>query len=197
MTIDFDATTHTYTLDGKRLPSVTQIIKAVLPYDFGPGVGDWHMQRGTATHHGCRLLDEGRLDWSTVDPEIEPRIRAWEKFRRDWPAELVANERQLASAKYGYAGTLDRMFDRAGQIVADIKNSVSPQVRLQLAAYSLLWTENGGGKVCQAVAVELDKSGTYSCHWMNKHELRRAEQQWLALLTVYGFAREYNLLRKS
>lgn len=189
---------HTYRIDGRRVPSVTEIINSVLPYDYGPGIGEWHMARGTATHHGCQLLDEGRLDWNSVDPEIKPRIRAWEKFRRDWPAEMVACEQPLAHAKCGYAGTLDRLFERAGeQVICDLKNSVSPQVRLQLAGYSLAWTANGGRVIGKAVAVELSKNGGYKCHWMSKQELRRAEQQWLALLTVYGFMAEHNLLRKS
>jgi hypothetical protein len=53
--LEFDAATHTYTLGGVRLPSVTAIIGHVLPYDFGPGV--WHMDRGTKTHLACKFLD--------------------------------------------------------------------------------------------------------------------------------------------
>ena len=32
--LTFDEASHTYTLDGVRLPSVTGIINRVLPYDF-------------------------------------------------------------------------------------------------------------------------------------------------------------------
>lgn len=195
----FDAETHTYTLGGRRLPSATQVIQALLPM---PPVDEWYLQRGTATHHGCRLLDDGRLDWSTVDAEIEPRIRAWQKFRREWPAKLVANEQPLVHARLGYAGTVDRVFRDPGGLnpgglltICDLKNSVSPQVYLQMAAYSLLWAANDGGTCQQAVAVELTEDATYRCHWMSRAELRRAEQQWLALLTVYGFAETHNLLR--
>lgn len=193
--LDFDPRTHTYRLAGQRLPSVTQIIDAILPLWK---VDDWYLQRGIAVHHGARLLDAGVLDWSSVDAEIEPRIRAWQKFRQDFPAEIIAMEKPLAHAKLRYAGTMDRLLLRDGRyVLADLKNTISQQVRLQLAGYSLLWTVNGGGIVQAAVAVELDESGTYSCLWLNKHELRRAEQQWLALLTVYNFANEHSLLRKS
>lgn len=195
MTLDFDESTHTYRIDGVRVPSVTQVIQAILPprYEFA---GEWHMQRGAATHHGCRLLDEGRLDWASVDPEIEPRIRAWQQFRQQYGGEIVANEQPLASLKHRYAGTLDRMIEKGQSlIVADLKNSVAAQVYLQLAAYSLLWKEETGWTPSDAVAVELLEGGEYRCRWMNKHELRRAEQQWLALLTVFNFAQEHKLLK--
>lgn len=196
MPLIFNEAEHSYTLDGVRLPSVTQIINAILPVYQA---AEWHLQRGTATHHGCRLLDEGRLDWSTVDPEIEPRIRAWEKFRRDFPAaELIACERPMASAKCRFAGTMDRMFDRMGKLtVIDIKNSVSAQVRLQLGAYSLLWKESTGKQVDTSAAIELTEDGKYKAYWFDKNELRRNEQQFIACLTVFNFAQQHDLLRKT
>lgn len=190
---EFIEETHTYKLDGKELPSVTRIIDSLLPYWK---VDEFYLQRGRATHHGCRLLDENRLDWSSVDAEIKPRIQAWQKFRRDYPAEIVACEKPMAHSNLRYAGTLDRMLDFKGeQVICDLKNSVSAQVRLQLALYSMAWTANGGRIVQKAVAVELDESGTYSCLWLSRQELRRAEQQALALLTVYNFAVEHKLLK--
>lgn len=190
---DFDAATHTYWLDGRRLPSVTQMIQALLPM---PPVDDYYLQRGSATHHGCHLFDQGRLDWSTVDPEIEPRIRAWEKFRREFPCTIKANEERFAHPRLSYAGTIDRMLDADDLIVCDLKNSVSPHVELQLAFYSMLWLENRKEKVQSAVAVELLEDGNYRCHWLDRFELKRAEQEATALLTVYNFASRNKLLRK-
>lgn len=195
MTLDFDESSHTYTLDGKRLPSVTQIIQSLLPM---PQVDPWYLERGTATHKACELLDRGTLNFFSVDPAIENRVKAWIKFRRDWPAEIIANEKRLASAKHQFAGTVDRVFEHAGRaVIADLKNSVTPQVRLQLAAYSLLFTENVGGKACSAVAVELLESGEYRCHWIEERELRRLERQFLALLSVYSFAEQHKILREK
>jgi hypothetical protein len=187
--------THTYTLDGVRLPSVTQIINRVLPYDFN--ASEWHMQRGSATHRACELLDNASLDWLTVDPEILPRVKAWEAFRRDMPMEIVAVEERLAHSGLRYAGTLDRIFRRDGKMIcADIKNSVSAQVKIQLAFYSLLWTHNKKQTIDSAVAVGLTEDGAYRCHWMTHRELRMAERQALAVLTTYNFAVENNLLEK-
>ena len=191
----FDEASHRYTLDGEVLPSVTGIIGKILPYDYN--ASEWHMQRGTATHRACELLDNASLDWLTVDPEILPRVQAWEAFRRDMPMELVAVEERLAHSGLRFAGTLDRAFRRNGKLIlCDLKNSVSPQVNLQLAFYSLLWTHNKKQTIDSAVAVELTENGAYRCHWMTHRELRIAERQALAVLSVYNFAVENGLLEK-
>lgn len=195
MTLEFDEVHHEYRLNGKVLPSVTAIIRAIIPpqYEFA---GEWHMNRGTATHRACELADQGRLDWSSVDPEIEPRVRAWQRFRLDWPAEIMANESRLAHEGLRYAGTIDRMFRHQGKLVlADIKNSIVPQVRLQLGLYSLAWTATHRTKVDRAVAVELLENGNYKCHWLSPPELRQAERQGVALKAVYDFAELHGLLR--
>lgn len=186
---------ETYMLDGKRLPSVTEIINAIFPM---PPVDPWYLQRGTATHLACELADKGMLDWGSVDSEILPRVEAWMKFRRDLPMPIVANEQGMKSATYRFAGTVDRVFDGSdGVIVADLKNSVSPQVALQLAMYSILWTETRKQKVETAVAVELLETGDYRCHWLKSKALRLAERQALALITVYGFAVANNLVKEK
>ena len=193
----FDADAHVYRLNGAALPSVTSVIRAVVP---SWEVGDYFLQRGRATHYGCHLLDAGTLDHDTVAEEIRPRIAAWAKFRADFPAEIVASEMPYAHKMFRYAGTLDRLLkDQHGDLlVADLKNSISPHVIPQLGAYSLLWTANHPTqKLRKAVAVELRDNGTYACQWLTAPELRRAEQTFLAMLTVYGFIQQHNLLKES
>lgn len=189
--LEFDEESHRYTLDGKVLPSVTKIINNVLPTFQA---SQWHMDRGKRTHAACEWLDNG-CD-PEIDPEIYPRVNAWRKFRADYGGKIVANELRLASKLLRFAGTIDRVISTGKNlIIADLKNSVSPQVRLQLAGYSLLWKENNENSPKSAVAVELLDTGNYKCLWMDRHELRRAEQQFLALLSVYGFAETHNLLK--
>ena len=193
--LQFDEEKHEYRLRGKVLPSVTTIIKAILPpqYEFA---GEWHMQRGAATHKACELFDQGLLDWASVDPEIEPRVKAWQSFRQQKPMRIAANEKRLAHPKLLYAGTLDRMFGQTGDLtLCDLKNSVTPHVRLQLAAYSILWTASGGGIVKRAVAVELLDNGNFKCLWIDKAELRIHERQFVGMLSVYNFAQTYGLLK--
>lgn len=191
----FNAEKHEYLLNGERLPSVTGIIGAVIP---GFQASQWHMDRGTATHHGCRLLDEGRLDWTSVDPEIKPRIEAWKAFNStlDINTETIAIELPMASSVYRFAGTCDRIYRNGdGITIIDIKSTIEPQVRLQLGAYSLLFVAPKVAR--QAGAVECRADGTYKTLWLNSRELKRAEQQFLALLTVYNFMSEHGLLPKG
>ena len=196
MPLEFDEEKHEYRLDGKALPSVTTIIKAILPpqYEFA---GEWHMQRGTATHKACELLDNGTLDWSSVDPEIEPRVRAWLKFRREFHCAVIENEKRMAHAELGYAGTADRLLKTPdGElIVADIKNSVPKAVVLQLAAYLTMFVGSGVRPIHRAVAVELLETGEYRCHWFDKQTMRQACMAWLNMVGLYNFASQHGLLK--
>ena len=184
--LTFDEATHAYRLNGSPVPSVTQVIGSVLP---GWQAGDWYLQRGRALHHGCRLLDEGTLDWASVSPEILNRVRAWQTFRLEWlDVEVIASELPMASATHRYAGTVDRVFGTiTGDAIIDLKSTIEPQVRCQLSAYAALWEERTGRVVNSAAAVELRDDGTYRTLWMNKFQLRLARQTFLACLTVHNF----------
>ena len=184
--LTFDEATHSYRLNGSLVPSVTQVIGSVLP---GWQAGDWYLQRGRALHHGCRLMDGHCLDWNTVDEAIKPRLLAWGKFRDECPsATVLLCEEPLAHPGYRFAGTIDRVFGNGkSDIIADIKSTIEPQVRVQLGGYSLLWTEHTGRKAIKAVAVELRDDGTYGTLWIDAHGLRRAQQTFLAALTIFNF----------
>lgn len=188
----FDPELHVYQIDGRTVPSVTEIIGTVLP---GWQAESWYLGRGRALHAACDLDDRGCLDWDSVAREIEGRVLAWRKFRRECPVSLVESEHPLASARHRYAGTFDRIFDFAGKlVVCDLKSTCEPQVRLQLGAYSLLIQERDPRqKIVQAVAVELRESEEYRTLWINERELRRAESQFLATLSVFNFMRQHNL----
>ncbi len=189
MRLDFDDAAHAYRINGLPAPSVTQVIRDVLP---GWAADDWYLQRGRALHHGCRLLDEGRLDWSSVSTEIISRVLAWQRFRAEFPADLVQCETPMGHPLYRYAGTPDRLLMNGVPIVADLKSSVSPQVRVQLGGYSLLFRAHGRAPQ-KGVAVELRDDGSYRTLWMDKHELAQAERVFLACLSVHSFKRSHGL----
>jgi len=188
----FDAETHTYRVGSRVVPSVTQVISAVVP---GWQAAPWYLERGTAIHLACRYLDEERLDWKSVDDKIAGQVRAWMKFKQDYPSETVLCEQPMAHPVYGFAGTIDRLINHDGDyVVVDLKSSLSAQARLQLAAYSMLIHRV---KARAAVAVELRDNGSYSTLWMNAKALEKARRQFLAALTVYGFMQEFQLTKGS
>ena len=191
--LEYNDAKHEYRVDGRVLPHVTGIIKSVLPME--QFASDWHMQRGTATHYACELLDRGVLDWSSVDLEILPRVRAYQSFREQYPVAVVANETKLVHPVFLYAGKLDRVFetDEGKLILCDIKNSVSAQVRVQLGLYSLAWEAVMKRKISKAVAVELMGDGRFKCLWVDGIELRDAEKAAIACLTVHNFKTKWGL----
>ena len=189
----FDEALHEYRIDGVVVPSVTAVLHAVLP---GWQADQWYLERGRAMHHGCRLLDEGRLDWATVSPEIVGRVKAWEKFRREYNTPILAREQPLYSSLYRFAGTVDAVFAEgvSEHLIVDLKSSYSPSAIVQVAAYSMLWDLKGtsAGRI-----VELRDDETYRCHCIDRPEMRGAKQTFLACLSVYSFMAKHNLLRKS
>lgn len=198
--LTFDAETHTYRIDGRAVPSVTQVIEYVMPSNYGPMTDehrDYVMNRGSAVHHGCRLADEGRLDWATVAPEIEQRIRAWLKFRADHPHwEIVLNETPLGSNLYGFAGTPDRLFRHDGHYnLVDLKGTIVPQNRIQLGGYHQLLSEKRYDSIQNAVLVALNDDGTYRAEWTGAFELRRMKNLFLSCLSMFNFMQEHNLLK--
>jgi len=191
MDLQFDSSRHTYTLDGQILPSVTQVVRAVLPGQFQ--AEPHHLERGTLVHELCQQFDENFLDWTAVPATVLGRVRAWQEFRSAAGLVPVLAEQPLASRTYRFAGTLDRLgsVPGVGLVVVDLKSTIEPRVRLQLGAYSLLACENGHGKPARAAAVELREDGSYRTLWLSPYELRLAEQQFLAALTVWNFQQQY------
>ena len=135
--------THEYFLGDRRLISVTEAMDAVGLTDFSrikPDVLEHARQRGTAVHTACHFLDEGDLDWATVSPEVEPYVRAWERFKKETGVELLGIEKPLFHATLGFAGTPDRvvnLYPHKG--IIDLKTYAPDVVTgIQLAGYSYL-----------------------------------------------------------
>ena len=139
----FDRVDHSYWLGKTRLIGVSEAIQSAGLTDFSkiaPDVLEHARQRGTAVHQACYFLDEGDLDWATVTPEIEPYVRAWERFKKETGVELLEIETPRYDATLGFAGTPDRIV-RFGPIsgTIDLKTYKPTDVTgVQLSAYSLL-----------------------------------------------------------
>lgn len=139
----FDQADHSYWLGKTRLLGVTEVLQLAGLKDLSridPGVLEHASKRGTAVHAACHYLDDGDLNWATVSPEIEPYIRAWERFKKETGVELLGIEKPIYHATLGFAGTPDRivnLYPHKG--IIDLK-TYKPDVvtGVQLAAYSYL-----------------------------------------------------------
>ena len=162
----FDEATHTYTLNGRRLPSVTQILKPIGPdFTMVPAdVLEAKRQLGTAAHLACELDDDDDLDELTLAEALQPYVAAWRKFKADTGALVLDNERQLFHASLGFAGTIDRRVTLRGDLwLLDLKTSAEPHASygVQLAGYHLLTQLD---EPHRRGTVHLRDDGTYRLH---------------------------------
>lgn len=140
MVIFFDPETHTYTLNGEVVPSVTRILSR------GFGYGDaLALERGSCVHQIIQYLLEGDLDESSVDPVLAPYITAFKSFLALSGYKHREAERVVGSPTYQYCGRLDLVGDLNGRrVIVDIKTGSLPDtVGCQLQAYRFAWREMG------------------------------------------------------
>ena len=142
MTYRFDPKEHAYYADDRRLPSVTEILsKTGLYKDLSfLNLGPQHLQKGSAVHHACRLVDQDRLDESGTHPDILPYAQAYAEFKRMTGFVGRAWEVPMIDARSGYAGTLDVLGSVGDDTwLVDFKTGVlDPGVAEQLVAYEQL-----------------------------------------------------------
>jgi hypothetical protein len=134
----FDAEAHVYTLSGRRMPSVTQVLAQLEDWTkVDPVALDLARVRGQHIHRMVELDVHGNLDEDTLAPEYHGYLRQWRKFLAETRFKPLLAECQVFDERYGYAGT----FDLAGTlgprfILVDVKSGLVPRtVSLQTAAY--------------------------------------------------------------
>jgi hypothetical protein len=110
MNLLFDVETHSYFVDGRRVPSVTQRLQAAgLSPDYGgvnPIVLEHARERGIHVEACCQLFSEGTLDEASVHPEAQPYVDAFKRAVREC---RIADMRWQVS---GYCG--DREWTASG-----------------------------------------------------------------------------------
>jgi len=128
--LKFDEETHTYTVGGEVLPSVTQILKAARLIDYSmipQPILQAAARRGRAVHQVLELLDNDLLDpASEIDAEIAGYVGAAIQFYRDTQFEPHLVEFRNYHRTYRYAGTLDRTGIMAGRqrTIVDFKTGI-------------------------------------------------------------------------
>lgn len=161
----FDEEKHIYFIDGKPVPSVTEITAMLNPMPGGEVVRQ-AARRGTAVHELTELVDyECDLDGIEVEPELAPYLLAYFRFKRDYKPDWEMVEQKLYSDPMGFAGTLDRFGKIDGtEVLLDIKTTASPsrQTKVawaaQLAGYALLLDKPDA----MLWVLQLKKDGSYT-----------------------------------
>lgn len=170
--ITFDPDSHTYYENGERVLGVSEILKASGLQDLGPEFPGMDeilanaADRGKVIHEAIRLLNEGDLDWDTVDEEILPYLECWQTWAEKVDLKPIQWETAMSARHYlpwrsiRYAGTVDLVAYVFGKpTVVDIKTGSSGlrrHHRYQLAAYRELVQLNES----LPAYVEVDPLGT-------------------------------------
>jgi len=83
----FDEPTHSFTdANGSPIPSLTQILDGVGISDYSSVPIhrlEFKQHIGDAVHYAARYMDEGRLDYATVQPIWANYLAAWQSFQDD------------------------------------------------------------------------------------------------------------------
>lgn len=167
MRVDFDPATHAYTLGGKRLPSVTQVLQPLEMLDGIPfHILDAARERGQFVHEAMALLVRDELDWATLDASLVPYIEGGKRFLDESGITVIASEMRMACARLRCAGTLDLFgYWRDAETIIDFKATatVPRTVGPQTAAYDRLYQANFAGRSRKRYCVQL-KAGDYKVH---------------------------------
>jgi hypothetical protein len=164
--LEFNPETHEYFFNGRKVPSVTGILKEVGLID-GEWFTDEARERGKAVHAATELLDLDDLDLDSLHPKIEPYVRAYQKFKNDTGFKPELIEHRVFNNEYNYAGTLDRtgFFPDGDEVILDIKSGpISGWAALQISAYDYCLD-----KARQRMALQLKNDGTYKVKSFKGH----------------------------
>lgn len=146
----YDPSTHSYFLDGKPIPSVTEILREAGMYQNVKKSDTWdeyYLKRGEYVHLACRFVLEEKLDEDQLHEDLKPYVAAFREFVRDTGFLAHIIEQPMRHTEYRFGGTPDL----AGQFkskdspycVIDIKSgSPNRAHQIQTAAYAILLRHN-------------------------------------------------------
>lgn len=197
--LTFTPETHEYRVDGRRVPSVTEILKSTgVAVDFeelagmsdrlGAAINE-KRALGQALHSDAHSFDDNDLDWKTVDPRVLPYLEAWRTFRENSRLIPLGRERRVYHPALRYAGTLDGVFAKppAINVLIDIKTGdpESAGARYQLAGYQLACqAEHTHGYIHERWSVQLTP-GNRVPYRITRYDDWRDFDTWKSIVTTY------------
>jgi len=178
MALLFEATGHTYYLDGLVVPSVTQILRELGLINFDhvpPRILEDARRRGSDVHALIHYSNEDDLDDTSIDPDYRGYLAAWRACRATRGIAPILCEYRIASRRHRFAGTLDCLCAIGGDgWLLDYATGDPDDVakHLQTAAYHGLMREWATGdpvlaetlarfRTWRRASVRLRSDGTY------------------------------------
>lgn len=159
MSLIFQEATHSYFWQGKRVPSVTEILReaGVIRTEYSSPQA---MEKGKIIHEILEFMDKGVLLLESVDQRLKGYVGSYEKYKQESKIEILIKniEGRIYDEEYEFAGTPDRLAVLNKELcIIDIKTGTQePWHALQLAAYELALKEP-----VRRFGIYLREDGTY------------------------------------
>lgn len=192
--LQFDEEAHRYTVNGRIIPSVTQIISAVGLYEYdyvSKQTLAVAAERGRIVHTYIEWYEQGLLDESSIDPDLGGYFEGYlaAKAAGEIPEAPTAIEERVYSEKYQYAGTLDQMYGE--DWIHDHKTGEeSPTHGLQLSGYWLARHPDLREKPARLTCGYYRNNGDYKIVDYPYEPLA-----WLSVVADFRWRQKHNLIK--
>lgn len=198
MEIQFDEAKHEYSVNGKRIPGVTEILSPITADGYSkinPAVLEHAAMKGTLVHEWCEMFDYDCAD-EVIPAEIVPYCQAYADFIRDYRPRWEKIEEIVYNPYVGYCGTLDRygLID-GNESVVDIKTIASPSTKnnisvcCQTAAYAAAVSQTW---VIERYALYLKPDATYRLLDCREYEKKHDFDGYEMFLDCYKLHEKIN-----
>jgi hypothetical protein len=142
--MNYDSKTHTYYLDGIKIPSVTQVLKVLNPNKYKHVKKDYLLYKadiGTKAHKIIEEYIKGDYDWTNYDSRATNYLTSYKRFTEEYNAKPLFSELMLIDRDLKFGGTLDLVMESYGQtLLVDIKTcKFSKEHYIQVSAYKYLF----------------------------------------------------------
>ena len=181
----FDEKTHTYYLDGVKIPSVSEILSPLSDYsNINPDVLQRACNYGKAVHKTIELYLKGTLDEDNLNEGLKQPLAEFVKYYFSADISDVKDfELKRYDLKRKFAGTIDLIADNK---IIDYKTRKYNPITddLQLAGYEIL-----AGEKYDKFILELLPNQPYNLVKINN---RQAKSMFLYMLENWWTTNEFN-----
>lgn len=180
----FEEKDHSYWLSNKRIPGVNEILEKAgikRKYEGDP----YYSELGKAAALAIELDLQGKLDESTIDPAVRPRLEAFKAFKSEKGYVPLYCEIALCSESERFAGRIDHvgyLNNRLGLIDTKcVETMKSFETDCQLCGYERLCDAADIWPIEWRAGLQLKGDGTYAL-WFYDFD---ATELWGAVMTIY------------
>jgi len=188
---NYDDESHTYTIDGRPVPSITQALveAGIVETKFYNEEG---RDRGSFIHKASQYLDQKDLDLDSIPEDHKGFLDGYQEFKdcTGFEPYLHGIEKPLFHPVHYFGGTPDRWGKLNGSdVVLELKTgSISPWTAIQTAAQEILINFIEPALDLRRHALRLSKDGKWKLFTYNDP---RDHAVFLAALQVSHWKRSH------